>query len=133
MSIKLSPEIIHAAIEGLESQKLRLDSQISELRAMLNGTQPKAVAELREGTRRKVSAAARKRMAEGQRKRWAAAKGGSAVAKSEPIKPKRKLSAAGRAAIVAALKKRWAYKRATAEKLAPKKVPQKKVAARKAA
>src|SRR5262245_20619731 len=112
MSIKLSPEIIHAAIEGFESQKLRLDSQISELRAMLNGAQPKAVAAPQRGPRRKVSAAARKRMAEGQRKRWAAAKGASEPVVTQPAKRKRRLSAAGRAAIVAALKKRWASKRA---------------------
>jgi hypothetical protein len=129
MSTKLRPEIIAAAIEGFESQKLRLDAQISELRAMLNGTQPKAAAAPQTGTRRKVSAAARKRMAEGQRKRWAAAKGESAPAKPEPLKPKRKLSAAGRAAIVAALKKRWAVRRVAAGK--PRPVNARKSARRK--
>jgi hypothetical protein len=86
MSTKLTPEIIAAAIEGFESQKQRLDSQISELRTMLNGTQPKAVAAPQRGPRRKVSAAARKRMAEGQRKRWAAAKGTSEPAMAQPTK-----------------------------------------------
>jgi hypothetical protein len=114
MSIKLTPEVIAAAIEGFEAQKQRLDSQISELRAMLNGAQPKAVTAPQRGTRRKVSAAARKRMAEGQRKRWAAAKGASEPAVAQPTKRKRRLSAAGRAAIVAALKKRWAVRRALA-------------------
>lgn len=65
--------------------------------------------------RRKMSAATRKAMAEGQRKRWAAAKGESQAPKA-PKKPKRKLSAEGRAAIVAALKKRWAAKKAAAKK-----------------
>src|SRR5690348_17878435 len=34
---KLTPEIIHAAIDGFEAQKRKIDSQIAELRAMLNG------------------------------------------------------------------------------------------------
>jgi hypothetical protein len=136
MSTKLTPEIITAAIEGFESQKLRLDSQISGLRAMLNGTQPKAVAEPQRGRRRKMRAAGRKRIAEAQRKRWVAAKGTSEPVVAEPTKRKRRLSAAGRAAIVAALKKRWAQKRAAAGKSQPvaaKKAAQKKQAIRKAA
>ena len=32
---KLSPEIIHAAIAGFESQKARIDAQIADLRALL--------------------------------------------------------------------------------------------------
>jgi hypothetical protein len=58
-----------------------------------------------------MSAATRKAMAEGQRRRWAAANGAT-TAPEVPAKPKRKLSAAGRTAIVAALNKRWAAKRA---------------------
>ena len=119
MSVKLNSEIITAAIEGFESQRKRLDFQITELRGMLNSGRPRPAAESQVGRRRKVSAAARKRMAEGQRKRWAAAKGESAHAKRGPIKPKRKLSVAGRAAIVAALKRRWALKRAPAGKPRP--------------
>jgi hypothetical protein len=34
---KLNAEIIGAAIEGFESQKRRMDTQIGELRAMLSG------------------------------------------------------------------------------------------------
>jgi hypothetical protein len=68
-----------------------------------------------------MSAAARKRIGDAQRKRWAESKKesvpSSPVAPEAP-KPKRKLSAAGKAAIVAALKKRWAAKRAAAEKAA---------------
>src|SRR5450759_175536 len=120
---KLTPEIINAAVEGFEQQKLRIDVQIAELRQMLTGT-PTATAaapEAPKGKRRKMSAAARKRIGDAQRKRWAESKKESApsspVAPEAP-KPKRKLSAAGKAAIVAALKKRWAAKRAAAEKAA---------------
>ena len=122
---KLTNEIIIAAITGFEAQKTRIDVQIAELRAMLDGerTEPAAAPEVPKGKRRKMSAAARKRMAVAQRRRWAESKG-----TPEPAKPKRKLSAAGKAAIVAALKKRWAAKRAAA-KAAPgatKKVASKK-------
>src|SRR6266851_9111427 len=69
---KLTPEIITAAIEGFEAQKVRLDTQIADLRQMLDGGSPEAAAtkETRPG-QRKVSAAARRRMALGQKKRWA--------------------------------------------------------------
>ena len=112
MNTQLRPEIIHAAIQGFESQKQQLDTQIAELRGMLNGSEPEEAAATQKGTRRTVSAAAHKRMAAAQRKRWAASKGASEPVTTAPTKPKRKLSAAGRAAIVAALKKRWALKRA---------------------
>ena len=135
MRATLNPEIINAAIEGFESQKARIDSQINELRAMLNGRQPTAAAAPQTTKRSTMSAAGRKRIAEAQRKRWAAAKGASESA-APATKPKRKLSAAGRAAIVAALKKRWAERRAGSGKLQPvvttKNAPRKS-AARKAA
>ncbi len=132
---KLTPEIIIAAIDGFESKKRQIDEQIAELRAMLPGgpTESAAMPEAAKGRRRKVSAAARKRIGDAQRKRWAASK-----AEAEPVrdKPKRKLSAAGRANIVAALRKRWAAKKAGATKTAPaavKKAAAKNAAARKAA
>ena len=116
---KLTNEILTAAILGFEEQKRRIDAQILELRAMLSGgtSKPTAIAEVPKRKRRKMSAAARKRMAEAQRKRWAASKSTSTT--PEATKPKRKLSAAGRAAIVAATKKRWAAKRAEAAKAQP--------------
>ena len=139
---KLTAEIINAAIVGFEQQKLRIDAQIAELRAMLHGgpTATAATPEVPKGKRRKMNAAARKRIGDAQRKRWAESK-----KESEPPSPvtpdapkaKRNLSAAGKAAIVAALKKRWAAKRAAAKaqqspaKKTAKKAPVK--ASRKAA
>ena len=120
---KLSNEIIIAAIDGFESQKSRIDAQIGELRAMLPGGSTETAATPKAApAKRKVSAAARRRMALGQKKRWAAIIGttGSPSVTPEPVKPKRKLSAAGRAAIVAALKNRWAAKQAAAKKTAVK-------------
>jgi hypothetical protein len=112
---KLTNEIIDAAIFGFEQQKRRIDDQIAELRGMRTGGPAQASEPASKRPRRKMSAATRKAMGEGQRKRWAAAKGESS--ESTPAKkPKRKLSAAGKANIVAALKKRWAAKKAAAKK-----------------
>ena len=122
----IKTEVIQAAIEGFEMQKSRIDAQIAELRQMLAGSKPEGndSSAARGTTRRKISAAARKRMGEAQRKRWAASKGNSAPAKTA-AQPKRKLSDEGRAAIIAALKKRWADKKATAKKASKQTGPQK--------
>ena len=138
---RLNAEIIAAAIEGFESQKRRIDTQIGELRAMLSGGRTDGTATSEAPTRkRKVSAAARRRMAEGQRKRWAAVKAESrepaSAARPEPAKPKRKISAAGRRAISEATKRRWALKRAEAAKEQPtgaKKAVKQETAAKKPA
>src|ERR1035437_5849402 len=52
---KLTAEIITAAVEGFEQQKLRIDAQIAELRKMLTGTptDPAATPEVPRGGRRK--------------------------------------------------------------------------------
>src|SRR5450759_4429449 len=114
---KLTPEIINAAVEGFEQQKLRIDAQIAELRAMLHGgpTATAAAPEAATHKRKKFSAAARKRMKEAQQRPWAKIRGESEPSAPASPKPKRRLSAAGKAAIVAALKKRWAAKRAAAK------------------
>jgi hypothetical protein len=117
-------EILAAAIEGFEAQKSRLDARIAEIRQKLGGaggeepgTTSDAPAAGRK--RRKMSAAARKRIADAQKKRWAAVRkesGPSTTAKQEAPKAKRRLSAAGRKRIIEATKKRWALVRAAAEK-----------------
>ena len=111
---KLTPEIINAAIVGFEQQKRRIDDQIAELRSLLPGDSAgsDATTEAAPRKRKKFSAAARRRMRDAQRLRWANSRGeSSAPAKPEPAKHKRKLSAAGRAAIITATKKRWAAKK----------------------
>jgi valyl-tRNA synthetase len=136
---KLTTEILTAAIEGFESQKRRIDAQIAEIRAVLPGgrTEPAATKEVPKGKRRKLSAAARKRISDAQRKRWAASKDASqpAAASNSP-KRKRKLSAAGRRAISAATQKRWAAfhaAKAVAKPAVAKKRAAKKAAAKKSA
>ena len=95
----------------MEAQKEKLDAKIAELRAWPTGGPAEPAAAPEPATpqkRRKMSAAARKRIGDAQRKRWAESKKapGSSAQEAAP-KKKRKLSRAGRAAIVAATKKRW--------------------------
>lgn len=72
---KLTTEILAAAILGFEEQKRHIDTKVAELRAMLDGgpaqtaTASEAPIKKRRG---RLSAAARARIAEAQRKRWAA-------------------------------------------------------------
>ena len=139
MPPKLTPAIINAAIDGFENQKRQIDSQIAGLRGMLDGassdTAPTTTK--RKARKRILSAAARARIGDAQRKRWAATK-----RQSEPAEPtaaqsprkKRKMSAAGRRAIAEGTRKRWAAVRAAkaqAEKAAIK--AGRKTASKKAA
>ena len=132
---ELTPEIITAAIVGFEQQKLRIDAQIAELRQMLGGgpTATAATPAVPRGKRRKMSAAARKRIGDAQRKRWAESKKESEP--SSPVAPetKRRLSAAGKKAIGDATRKRWARVRAEAAKAAKaQQAPAAKKAVKKA-
>jgi hypothetical protein len=108
--------MIEAAIGGFEAQKQEIDAQVAQLRAMLSG-QPHS-AEIKTSLspkgRKKFSTAARKRMAEAQKQRWAKIKGESASAAAKAPKTKRKLSAERRRRIVEATKQMWAAKRAAA-------------------
>jgi len=108
----LTKTIIEAAITGFEAQKKSIDAQIAELRAMLTGS-PATQAEPEPptpGTRR-FSVAARNRMREAQRLRWAKVRGQAEPPAKTP-KPKRKLSAAARASLAANLAKARAAKAA---------------------
>jgi hypothetical protein len=111
MPIKLTPEILTAALAGYEEQKKRIDAQIAGLRQMLDGGSTDGATPETAQPRRKMSSAARKRIAAAQRKRWAEARSQSGDASKigpAPARKKRKLSAAGRRAIIAATKRRWA-------------------------
>ena|ERR1041384_74389 len=109
----LTPAIINAAIDGFEAQKRQIDDQIAELRNLLPNPRGEGGEDHTRSNRRKMSAAARARIAAAQRKRWAESrKQGKASAKSAAPKRKRRLSAAGRRAIAEASKKRWAAVRA---------------------
>jgi hypothetical protein len=99
-------ELLEAALVGYQSQREQIDAKVAEIQREL-GTAPARGSAAGSG-KRVISAAGRRRMAEAQRKRWAAAKGEPA---SAPAK-KRKMSAAGKKRIADATRKRWAAYRA---------------------
>ena len=104
---KLTHEILSAAIEGFEGQKKRIDDQIRELRAMLSGGPAETPTTQEPPTvkRRKMSAAGRRAIAEGQRKRWAASKTATAKAPPKKTPAKKRMSPARKAALIANLAK----------------------------
>lgn len=139
----LTRDILLAALAGFQLDKQRIESQIADVQALLNGSAkttssslvPEDAAEpsMRRGKR---SAAVRKRMAEAQKARWAKIKGESVTAASpEPAKAKRHISAEGMKNIIAATKKRWRLQKAAEAaakknaKAARKAAPAKKTAA----
>jgi hypothetical protein len=139
MPKRMTDEIINAAIDGFAAQKARLNQQIAELRAMLNDGQGHSAAtpESAPTKRRKFSAAARRRMREAQRQRWARIRKPSEPAGSakRESKPKRRISKQGLKNIIAATKRRWALRRLEAArgKKASKKGAVKRAAKRVAA
>ena len=134
---KLTKEIITAAIAGFEEQKRQINGQIAELRATLNGgSTGVTVTPEAPRKRKKVSAAARRKMAVAQKARWAKIRGEAGptapAVKPTPAKAKRRISKEGMARIIAATKKRWAMVRA--EKAAKAKLTVvKKTVSKKAA
>jgi hypothetical protein len=117
---KHDSEVLQAALIGLQRMLEEVDQHIADLRRRLGAhsdSQPTSAP-----AKRTMSAAARKRIALAQKKRWAAHKAKSEKA-AEP-QPKRGMSTEGRARIVAATKKRWAAFR-KAQK-ATKKAPRAK-------
>ncbi len=104
-------EFLHAALVGLEYKLAEVEQRIGALRGQL-GEAPAVSAAPR--VKRTMSAAARRRIALAQKKRWAVYKSRKNAATTPKMAPpkrapaKRSMSAEGRARIVAATKKRWA-------------------------
>ena len=69
--------LLAAALEGLEAQRQRIDEQIASVKAMLGKKSPapaktaESVPAAKKPGRRKMTEAARKRIAAAQKKRWA--------------------------------------------------------------
>ena len=134
--MKLTNDILEAAIQGFEGQKKKIDDRIAEIRSILGGgpAEQTATQEAPVGKRKKFSAAARKRMAEAQKLRYAKLKGETqppSPVTPEAPKAKRKISAEGMKRIIAATKKRWAKKRDAEAAVPAKKAVVKKAAAKK--
>jgi len=137
MPKKLTDEIVIAAIDGFKAQRSRLDQRVAEIREMLNGgpAQPAAPAEPAPRKRRRLSVAARRRIAEAQQLRWAKIRGeleGAAHSTTKAVKAKRRISPEGMKRIIAATKKRWRLQRvgtkAKSAKVAKRRAPVRKAA-----
>jgi hypothetical protein len=66
------PLLLEAALEGLESQRQRIEEQIRQVRSLLGNRRPSGGGESVTTRKRQLSPAARKRIAAAQKKRWAA-------------------------------------------------------------
>jgi hypothetical protein len=99
------PSILQAALIGYQHQRDQIDAKMAEIRRELSGTTAAPV-------KRVVSPAVRRRMAAGQRKRWADAKNAAGTPAQPHTRTKRRMSAAGRKRIAEATRKRWAAYRA---------------------
>jgi hypothetical protein len=123
MQRKLDPTILEAALVGYQAELQKIQEKIAAIRRQLGGRVAALVPAISsDGSRpkRQMSAAAKRRIAEAQKKRWrkfhAQQKGQAATAKKAA--PKRKLSPARRAALAANLAKARAVKAEKAKKAA---------------
>jgi hypothetical protein len=101
--------LLEAALIGYQHQRELLAAKIAEIQRQL-GSSPEAPTSAEGPKKRVMNAAARKRIAQAQRKRWAEfhkTKGGG-----ESSPKKRTMSAEGRERIAEATRKRWAEFRA---------------------
>lgn len=112
------PDFFKAALAGYEHERTVIVEKIAEVRRQLGGPAPSTNG-IKPG-RREMSAAARKRIADAQRKRWAAFRKEQAPATAKKTvgvqtaeaRPMRRMSAAARKRISEATKKRWVAYRA---------------------
>lgn len=122
-------------IDQLERQKAAVERALAALRAIetAEAPAPAALASIRPATRKGgMTAAGRKRVAEAQRKRWAAKKAAASVPDSSPKKAgprKIRFTPEGRLRLAEAMKRRWAIKRAAS---AVKKTPRRNAASKAA-
>ena len=93
-------------VQQLKKEHARLSRQIQGISAALSAFG--AAYGERTGTRRKMSAAGRARIAAAQRARWAKVKRGTGPARLVSMPKKRSMSAAARKKIAAAQRARWA-------------------------
>jgi hypothetical protein len=96
------------AVQAIQKERKQMAGELAKLDAALTALQGRASVD-GAGPRRVLSAAARKRIGDAQRKRWAKQKAG---------KPKRTMSASARRKIAAAQRARWAKTRGQQKKAA---------------
>jgi hypothetical protein len=116
--------LLELAIKGLEAERARIDDEIGQIKSTLNGGRAIVFHEAGNGNtaaqprkKRRMSAAARKKISEAMKRRYAAmnkaANMASAVAKvnKAPERSGSRLTAAGRKKLSDLMKKRWAERR----------------------
>jgi hypothetical protein len=131
--IKLTSEILAAAITGFEVERDRMQSRIAEILQLLGNPAEATLPSETAKPRKKRSAAVRRRMKIAQQLRWKKIKQGGEPAQAETAKPKRTMSATARKRIAAAQKRRWAIQKAAAQPAATKKAAAGKAAPKKGA
>ena len=120
MPLKVDVDLLTAAIIGCQAKLQEIDARMAELRNRIGEHSASPAPAGGRATKRVLSAAARRRMAVAQKKRWAAVRKGKAEGAVKPAAAKaapkkRRLSPEGRARIVAANRKRWAARKAAAK------------------
>src|SRR5262245_50539023 len=114
--------LLELALKGLEVERARLDGEINEIRLQISGRPNGRVAEIGMPSsvpgrkRRRMSAAARRKISEAMKRRHAATRiaMGQRVQQSKPARPG--LTPAGRKKLSEMMKARWAAKRKAAAK-----------------
>ena len=94
---------LHTIINQLKQERARLDSAIRALEGVNSDARSSV-----KHTGRKMSAAARARIAAAQRERWRKVKAGKSQAQNGAKRPKRIVSAATRRKLAAVQRARWA-------------------------
>lgn len=114
--------LLELALKGLEADRARIDDEITQIRKQLIGGPglAKDSAPMETGVRRRrtMSAAARKRISEGMKRRYAAIRSAIESPSQKKPAPTAGLSAAGRKKLSEAMKARWAAKKKAGKKAA---------------
>ena len=113
MTIDLS-SISVAVLKRAVEIKGSIESLTHELASILGGSAPASTAKA--SKRRKMSAAARAKIAAAAKARWSKIKGTKPAVKTPAKKQRRKMSAAAKAKLSAMAKARWAKVKASGKK-----------------
>lgn len=110
--------LLEMALKGLEADRARLDTEIAEIRRELRHGSHESSEPAGLPKRRTMSAAARKRISEGMKRRYAALRGLAEPASARKQMPAVVLTAAGRKKLSDMMKARWAAKKKAGKKAA---------------
>lgn len=107
--------LLELALKGLQAERVRVDDEISQIKRQLGGSRSRisesAPTEVGLKKRRTMSAASRKRISEGMKRRYAAMRSALQSPNQKKQTEAPGLSAAGRKKLSEAMKARWAAKK----------------------